>query len=248
MSQLAVPATQAPTRPRRHAAFRALAVAVALVFLVGFGVWQSILTPWLTFPDPVDHGWSRTPELHRLADSVSAAVLGSVGVAALALAVRPRGRSGLSSWLLVMLAAMGLSSVGSSWVQGHGPGDAVVGLVVWSAVVVVPFAYLAPDRRALSRGGVPASGRPGPALRPVLVALAALGALLVVAATAWRLAGGVFEDPREDDVFGLVLLGLGLATGGALCARGGEGWRTLALILAGTTAYVVVAVVSLAVR
>jgi hypothetical protein len=215
---------------------------------VGFGVWQSILTPWLTLPDTVDHGWTRTPELHRLADSVSAAVLASVGVAALMLAVRPRGRSALSSWLLVMLAAMGLSSLGSSWVQGHGLGDAVVVFAVWSAVVVAPFALLAPDRRALPRGGVPAPERPRPAVRPALVAVAVVGVLVAVTVTAWRLAGGVIEDPREDDVFGLVLLGLGLATGGALCARGGEGWRTLALILAGTTAYVVVAVASLSGR
>lgn len=256
MSELTTPTVQSPQtdagtgrrRPRRLLAFRLLVLALALLFIIGFGVWQSFLTPWVTLPDPVDHGWPRTAELHRVADSVSAAVMGSMGVGAFLLAVRPLGRSALVVWLVGMLAAVGISSVASSLVQGHDPVGAVVFAAAWGALIVAPVALLAPDRRVQLPDDSMSAGEPRPSapLRLAFAALALGGVLLALGSVAWRLSGGIFEDPREDDVFGLVLLGLNLGLGALLCHRGRAGWRVLALVLAGTTAYVMVALISLA--
>ncbi|WP_344293304.1 hypothetical protein, partial [Agromyces neolithicus] len=69
MTDVTVDAKAPASRVRRYITFRILAVAVALLFVVGFGVWLSILTPWIARGDETDHGWTRTPELHRLADT-----------------------------------------------------------------------------------------------------------------------------------------------------------------------------------
>lgn len=37
--------------------------------------------------------------------------------------------------------------------------------------------------------------------------LVVAGGVLAVSMTVWRMSGGVFEDPREDDVVSFVILG-----------------------------------------
>jgi hypothetical protein len=239
-------APQSPTRVRRHIAFRIIVAAIALLFIVGFGVWQSILTPWVALPDTADHGWTRTPELHRAADTVSAAVMGAVGAAGIVLAVLPRGRSALTAWFVTMVAAMGVTSFVSSAMQGQDLGSAAIFAVGWFVLLVMPTVLLAPDRRTLLAGGVASEDRPRGMLLAALWALAAAGALIALGALVWRLAGGIIENPLEDDVIGFVLVGLALALGGGQCLRAREGWRTLAIILAAVAAYLVLAGVSLA--
>ncbi|MER7363818.1 hypothetical protein [Nonomuraea wenchangensis] len=227
-------------------AFRIVVAAIALLLIVGFGVWLSILTPWVSFADTTDHGWTRTPELHRTADTVSAAVMGAVGAAGIVLAVLPRRRSALTAWFVAMVAAMGITSVVSSVIQGHDLLDAAIFAVGWLALLVVPPLLLAPDRRCLPAGGVASEHRPRGPLLAALWALVIAGALIAVGAIVWRLAGGIIENPREDDVVGFVLFGLAFSLGGAQCLRAREGWRTLAIILAAVAAYTIVAGVSLA--
>ncbi|BDZ65398.1 hypothetical protein [Agromyces mangrovi Wang et al. 2018] len=245
MSELTVEVAPA-TRVRRFITFRVLAVAIALLFLVGFGVWLSILTPWLALPDEVDHGWTRTPELHRLADSASSVLMAAIAAAAVLLAVRPRGRSGVTAWLLGLLAVVGVNSLVSSAIQGQDLIGAGVFTLGWLVVVVLlPYAF-APDRASLAKGGLRDASAPGTALTRVFVAVGVVGVLIAVTAVVWRLAGGVFENPQEDDVIGFVLYGLAFAVGGLQCARARAGWRTLAVILAAVAAYSVVAGLSLA--
>lgn len=238
-------ARSSPARVRRHIAFRIIAAAIALLLIAGFGVWLSILTPWVSFADTTDHGWTRTPELHRMADTVSAVVMGAIGAAGIVLAVLPRRRSALTAWFVAMVAAMGLTSVVSSFIQGHDLVDAAIFAAGWFALLVVPAVLLAPDRRSLPSGGVASEDRPRGLLLAALWGLVVVGALTAVGAIVWRLAGGIIENPREDDVIGFVLFGLAFAFGGAQCLRAREGWRTLAIILATVTAYTIVAGVSL---
>ncbi|WP_327044955.1 hypothetical protein OG320_24885 [Microbispora sp. NBC_01189] len=239
-------APASPTRVRRHIAFRIIVAAIALLLIVGFGVWLSILTPWVSFADTTDHGWTRTPELHRTADTASAAAMGAVGAAGIVLAVLPRRRSALTAWFVAMVAAMGITSLVSSVIQGHDLVGATIFALGWLALLVVPTVLLAPDRRSLPAGGVASEDRPRGPLLAALWGLVVAGALIAVGAIVWRLAGGITENPREDDVIGFVLLGLAFALGGAQCLRARESWRTLAIILAAVTAYTVVAGVSLA--
>jgi hypothetical protein len=239
-------APASPTRVRRHIAFRIVVAAIALLLIVGFGVWLSILTPWVSLSDPADHGWTRTPELHRAADTASAAVMAAVGAAGIILAVRPRRRSALTAWFVAMVAAMGITSVVSSAIQGHDLVGAAIFAVGWLALLVVPTVLLMPERHSLRVGGVASQDRPRGILFAALWALVGAGALTVVSAIVWRLAGGIIENPREDDIIGFVLFGLAAAVGGVQCLRAREGWRTLAIILAAVTAYAFLAGVSFA--
>ncbi|MFD1505716.1 hypothetical protein FE374_01050 [Georgenia yuyongxinii] len=246
-------------RARRYLLFRIFAVLVALVFLVLFGVWQSILTPWVLFPDATDHGWVRTAELHRYADAAAAAGMGAAGVGALVAALRPARRSGLVAWVGGTLTIIGLGSIASVLLQQHtGLLGALVQGLVTVAVTAVPLVLLHPERRTVLRGGAavvggPAGARasrgtdvPAGAARIGLLALGGAGVVLAVGMLIWRLTGGVFESPREDDVLSFVILGLSVALGSRLCLTGREGWRPLVVILAVVGAYAVVGGLSLA--
>jgi hypothetical protein len=246
MTELTLDAAPQVERTGRHIVFRILAAAIAALLLFGFGVWMSILTPWVLLADETDHGWTRTPELHRLADSASAGLMAALGAAAIVLAIRPRGHSAVTAWLLGVLALFGLSSFVSSAIQGQDLVAAAVFLPIWLVLAVgVPW-FFAPSRATLVRGGASAIDAPGRVLRVVFGVGIAAGLALAIGAVVWRLAGGLFEDPHEDDVLGFVLLGLAVALGGTLCLCARAGWRTLAVILACLGGYSVVGVASIA--
>lgn len=245
MTELTIEAPSRATRPRRYITFRIVVAAIAALLLIGFGVWLSILTPWVASGDVADHGWMRTPELHRLTDSANAGVMAALGAAAIVLAFRPRRNSAASSWMLTMLALFGISSFFSSAIQGHGLLDAALFALVWLIVVVGLPWFFAPSRSALGRGGVPAADAPSRELRIAFGALAVVGVLIAAAAIGWRMTGGIFDSPREDDVIGFVLLGIALALGGFHCVRAREGWRVLGIILAGLAGYAVIAGISI---
>ncbi|GAA1801030.1 hypothetical protein GCM10009749_06440 [Agromyces neolithicus] len=152
----------------------------------------------------------------------------------------------MTSWLIAMLALIGVSSVVSSVIQGQDLVGAGIFLVVWLSVAVLPLFLFAPDRKELATGGAPAADAPGRGLTVALAALASAGVLLATGAIVWRLSGGMIESPKEDDVLGFTLLGIALALGGFQCLRGREGWRTLAVILAALTGYIVIGGVSIA--
>jgi len=239
--------TRAPrTATRRHVPFRIMALLLALVLLVMFSVWQSILTPWVALPDPTDHGWTRTPELHRHADSAAAVAMAAMGVGAFVAALRPAGRSGLVAWVAAMLAVVGAGSGVSGLLQQHqGLVGALVQGVVTVAVTAVPFVLLHPERRRVLRGGEPGDAGPRGVTRSGLVVLAVAGTALAAGAVVRRVAGVLAENPREDDVMSFVILGLALALGSAICLAGRAGWRPLAMILGGVALYGVVGAVSL---
>lgn len=245
MTEPTVVVTLQATRPNHHITFRVLAGAIAALLLIGFGAWLSILTPWTTPGDPVDHGWIRTPELHQLADSASAGLLAALGIAAITLAAIPRGNSAVASWMLAMLTLFGISSFVSAEVQGHELTGAALFLLIWFIVVVGLPWFFAPLRSTLVRGGASASNAPNRGLRTAFGALAIVGVLLAAVAITWRTTGGIFESPREDDVISFVLLGIALALGGFQCAQAREGWRTLGITLAGLAGYAVVAGISI---
>lgn len=243
----ATTARRAPrSATRRHVLFRIVAVLLALVLVVMFGVWQSILTPWVALPDPADHGWTRTPELHRHADSAAAVAMAAMGVGALVAALRPAGRSGLVAWVAAMLAVVGVGSGVSVLLQQHqGLVGALVQGVVTVAVTAAPFVLLHPERRRVLRGGEPVDAGPRGVVRSGLVVLAVAGTALAAGAVVRRVAGVLAENPREDDVISFVILGLAMALGSAICLAGRAGWRPLAMILGGVTLYGVVGAVSL---
>lgn len=62
----------------------------------------------------------------------------------------------------------------------------------------------------------------------------------------WRWSGGLFEDPAEDDIVGLALLGASLALGALLCVQGRSGRPALSWLLCGMGAYCVAAWISIA--
>lgn len=230
-------------RTARLVVFRVLMALIALVHLVLFAGWQSILAPWVTFADAADHGWARTPELHRLADGAAGAIFVAIAAAAVVLAIRPARTSGLAAWLAAALGVTGAFSWLSALVQGH---DDIVSMLVfslvWVALVAAIFVWLHPEGRDILRGGSPdAHGRPGRALQVSLIAIGVAGATVAVAAVAWRVAGGVFESPLEDDVFSLVYFGALWGLGGLIAARGRAGFRPLAVIVLTGAAYSIAA-------
>lgn len=200
-------------------------------------------------PNSADHGWQRSNELHVLADAASSVLMLAVGVASLLLAIRPFRHSILVSWMAGTLAVISLGTAASTLMQGHDglAGAAVTGLV-FLCVFVAPLVLLHPERRLILSGGAPSAGA-GPT-GPLVAAFALMGVLALgsaVAVTWWRITGGLFENPAEDDAISLTMLALALATGFGLCALGREGWRGLAKLLTGMLAYCVVVGITLAV-
>lgn len=242
------PALAASTaRVRAHLGFRIVAALIAVLVILGFSSWQTMLAPWLTLPDTSDHGWARTPELHRWADTASGLLMTGVGIAAALLALRPRGRTALFAWAAAMLVAMGILGTISAAVQGLDVAGAAIFSLVWLVVLVVPFVLLHPERRDLRRGGQQEGGAGLPLLRWALLALGVGGLAMAVAVVLWRLGGGVFENHREDDVVGLAMLGAAFAVGALLCVRRRTGWVPLAWLLAGMAGYATMAGISIAV-
>jgi hypothetical protein len=235
------------TKQTRYIAFRIITVAVALTFIVLFGVWQSIFGPWFPVADPVDHGWVRTPELHRIADAAAAALMGAVAVAALVAAIAPARASGLVAWIAGVISVICVGSVFSTLVQGHEvlPAAAVTGVVLF-AVMVVPMVLLHPERKQILRGGAPEGGRPGALAVAGAVSLTLAGLALAVVAGVWRAGGGVFESVQEDDFLGLIMLGVAVALGALVCLGGRAGWQRLMLILGGTAVYCLAAAATIA--
>ncbi|WP_167046340.1 hypothetical protein [Salinibacterium sp. ZJ454] len=236
------------TRRRRHITFRVVAVVIAVVFLGLFNSLVALLTPWVEFSDAIDHGWVRTPELHRVADSAAALLMTAVAAASVIAAVRPVLNAATTIWTAATLTMIFAMSVASSAVQGANVVTAVVTAVIFLAVLVLPFVLFSPHRRAMlsGGGGLDSGERPGRPARIGLGILGALGAALTIGIVGWRISGGVFESPREDDVIGLAMLGVSLAFGAWLCLRGRRGWRTLAMLLVAMAVYAVAAGVSLA--
>ena len=244
----AVAAEPFVVRPPRGVAFRVVAGLLALVFIVLFGAWQSILAPWMVLPDSGDHGWARTSELHRVADSASGILMLAVGVGAGLLAVRPFRHSAVVLWLAVSLAMISVGSAVSILLQEHADAvGALLSAATMALVLVVPVVVLHPQRRAILRGGLTdqAAG-PSRWTASNLALLAVAGVTLSVWAIGWRLSGGMFENPAEDDVVSVVMLGLAITVGGLLCRARLEGWRVLTLILGVMAAYSVVAGASIA--
>ncbi|MBF0688574.1 MAG: hypothetical protein IR158_12525 [Cellulomonas sp.] len=232
--------------PGREILYRALLMLWALTLLVLFGTWRSILTPWVAFQDTADHGWDRTAELHRLADSASAVLMVAIAAASVVLVTRPAHRSGMAAWIAGSLAAVGLAVPVSGHLQGHAAADGLITAGVWLALTAVTFVVVAPDGRAVARGGL-ADGSAPPAHARLLLAVGGIvGIGAALTAVVWRSAGGVFESAREDDVVGFVLLGLSFALGCRLCQTGREGWRALCVILACVAGYVLVGGMTLA--
>lgn len=232
--------------PKRYVAFRVVCLLEAFTFLVLFGMYRSWLSPWVTVPDGADHGWTRTPELHRWADSAASIFYLGLVAALVLLSARPRARSGLSAWVVGLITLMAVLSGGSSLIQQH---TGVLGAVRDGAIALValagPLIALAPQRRDVLRGG---RTEPSPAptsVRPLLLAGIAAFAGMVVATVAWRLTGGVFESHREDDVISFVLLGVAGSFGCWQVLMRREGWRPLAWIVAVVSTYSVVGAASL---
>jgi len=236
----------AVVRPRRHVLFRLVCLTEALIYLVLFGMWRSWLTPWVVFADSTDHGWVRSPELHRWADSAAAAFYLAVVAALVILVLRPTYRTGLTAWVLALVSATaGMSVVGSLLQQHTGlAGALLTGLAVLVALAG-PLLAAAPDRAAVLRGGRGDATGPGAGWRAVLGAGAWMGAVAALAGVLWRVTGGVLENPREDDVISFVLLGAAIALGCTLARFGREGWRPLAWIMAGLGVYVAIGAASL---
>ncbi len=236
----------AVARPRRHVLFRVICLTEALVYLVLFGVWKSWLTPWVVFTDSSDHGWIRTPELHRWADSAAAAFYLATIAALVILALRPTNRTGLTAWVLAVVSASAAMSVVSILLQQHsGLAASLLSGLITLVALAGPLLAAAPHRAAVLRGGRGDATGPGAGPRTALGAGVLVGAAVALAGVLWRVTGGVLENAREDDVVSFVLLGVAIALGCALARLGREGWRPLARITAGLGVYAAVGAVSL---
>lgn len=122
--------TRTPRPVSRHVAYRIVCALIALIVIGGFQAWRGLVAPWLVLPDTTDHGWVRTPELHRLGDVAAGAYFFALATALLILVMRPRGRTVLSVWTIANLAAMALLSSVSVIVQS---GD-VLGALAYALV------------------------------------------------------------------------------------------------------------------
>lgn len=229
----------------RTTSFRVLSLAFALLLAVGFGAWQQILSPWVVVPDAGGHGWPRTPELHRVADSAASLLFLMLAVALVVLAVRPRGRSGLAAWTGLMFALTGAFAWVSAALQDHEVQPALVTSAVWLGLTALVFLVLHPEPRRVLGGGVSADDGPTARVRLAAVGVTVIGLALTVGALTWRLAGGVFEERREDDVMSLVYLGVAWAIAGWMVRSGRAGWLTLWWIVLASVAYAVVGGASL---
>ncbi|MDO5754004.1 hypothetical protein [Arthrobacter sp.] len=261
------PTGPAPTRNsgqvRRHVVFRIAAGLLSLIMLVGFSSWLLLLAPWLVLPNVDGHGWTRTAELHRLADSSSGLLMAAVGVAALLLLIRPQGRPALLTWTVAMTTVMVALAPVSAAIQGNNILETLAITVVFIAVLVLPLVLLNPDRRTGRRSidsqtdtdpfaddpsgfGSSHDSGPTPLAKAGLLVLGAAGVALAAGVVLWRMFEDVFENPLEDDVLGLATLGISFALGALLCVRRRTGWLTLTWILAAMTGYAVVAGLSIA--
>jgi hypothetical protein len=245
-SAAAIVESAAVVRRRRHVLFRLVCLTEALIYLVLFGMWRSWLTPWIVFADSTDHGWVRTPELHRWADSAASAFYLALVAALVILALRPTYRTGLTAWVLALVTATAAMSVVGSLLQQHSgiAGALLTGLAVLVALAG-PLLAAAPERAAVLQGGRGDATGPGSGWRTALGVGALVGAVVALAGVLWRVTGSVLENPREDDVVSFVLLGTAIALGCALARLGREGWRPLAWIMAGLGVYVAIGAVSL---
>lgn len=237
---------RAPRRTKRAIGFRIVAVLLGVIYLFLFGSLTGLISPWVVLPDTTDHGWLRTPALHRWADSAAGVTMTALGVGALLAAWRPLRTSALASFVGFLLTVVGLSSGISVLLQGHmGPLAALAQAVVIVAVSAVPLVLLHPQRRAVLAGGMPATDGPRSGLRVLFGGLAVAGVLLALGSVVWRMSGGLIESPLEDDVISFVLFGLTIGGAAAVAAAGRAGWRPVAWILVGVLAYAAAATVSL---
>ena len=246
MTDLAAASPSTLLRPRRHVAIRVVGVLLALVLLVVFAALPSLLTPWAVPADAGGHGWPRTPEAHRWADSAAAILMTVVGLGALLVARSPRARSGLTAWVAVCLLVFAISSTASELIQGRS-GFLTASLIgaVTALVMAGPLVAASPQRAAVVRGGERETTGPTGLVRTLLGAMVLASVALMAAAVFWRLSGGVIEDAREDDVVSFVGLGACCALGSLIALQGREGWRSVALLLALVAGYAGVATASL---
>ena len=163
-------------------------------------------------------------------------------------AIRPAKYSGIGAWITVTLMTIITGQIWSALVQEHsGVAGAVLNSGIFLAVTAVPYVVLHPRRHDVLRGGaVDPQSRPRVLIRVLLWVLMLTGAMLAAGALAWRLSGGTFEDSREDDAAGLVMLDLVVALGCALCLNRRQGWRPLAALLLSTAGYCMIGWLSLA--
>lgn len=216
----------------RGALFRVVAVLMVLVFLVLFKRLESMLAPWMVFPDSVDHGWDRTPELHRLGDAYAGALFVILMAGSLvSLLHRPREKPALMQFYVITGAFVILSSVplGASRDSGENLLTALLGTAMELLVLLAPVAAAYPAFRALfsfSRGGH-ASRR----LLMLAVPTVALLLLWIFGVVRWHYAGGYIEGPLKEDWMSVVYAGVALLTAIALLLAKRPGWRTLAVLV-----------------
>ncbi len=228
----------APSTHRRTVAFRVVAALLLALVLVLFNGATGLLAPWVVGSDPVDHGYLRTPELHRMADAQAAALMGLLCAGALAGVLRrPLDRPApLLLWATVF---GGITLAGPLLGDNADARDSLATVLIGGAVmlallVVVPVA-LYPQPRALLR--LRSGRRPHPAVVAV-AGLGAAGLLTWIAATvAWHAAGGVVENVVEDDWMGALFLGGGLLVALALIVAQQPGWGWLAGATVTTACY-----------
>jgi hypothetical protein len=230
----------------RGTLFRVVAVLMAFVFLVLFKGLESMLAPWIVFSDPVDHGWDRTPELHRLGDAYAGALFAILLAGSLiSLLWRPREKPALVQFYVVNGAFMALSSVffGGYRDSGETLSGIVLGTSVELLVFVTPIVATYPAFRSLFD-----LSRSGPASRTLLVLAVPTVVLLcfwVVGVARWHYAGGYIEGPLEEDWMSAVYAGFALVTAIALVLAKRPGWRTLGILVGAMLAYMGVASIQL---
>lgn len=222
----------------RPAAFRIVAVLLIAAVVLLFNGATGLLAPWVVWPDPVDHGYVRTPELHRMADAQAAALMTLLCAGALLGMLRhPLERPSLLQLWIAVFGGITLAGplLGDNADARASLVDVVIGGAVVLAVLVVLPALLHPAPRALLRL------RSGPAPHPALAVVAGLGAagvLTWIATTlAWRAAGSVVENVVEDDWMGPLFLGGGLLVALALIVLQRPGWGWLAGATVTATVY-----------
>lgn len=246
MTATVLDTTDAQPRARRYVAFRVVCLLEAFVYLVLFGMYRSWLSPWLTIPDSSDHGWTRTAELHRWADSAAAIFFLGLIAALVLVAVQPQGRTGLAAWAMGLTAVTAVLSVPSTLMQQHaGLGGALRDALIMLVVLTGPLLALTPHRGAVLRGGRSASVSLPVRLRPLVIGGAVAFASVAVAALVWRLSGGTVESPREDDVISFAMFGAAGFAGCWQVLRAREGWRPLSWIVVALAAYAAVGSASL---
>lgn len=230
----------------RGALFRVVAALIVLVFVVLFRGLESMLAPWIVFPDPVDHGWDRTPELHRLGDAYAGGLFVILMAGSLiSLFHRPREKPALMQFYVITGTFIVLSSVplGANRDSGENPLAALLGTAMELLVLVASVAVAYPAFRALFR-----FSREGPAGRALLalaVPAAALLGLWAFGMARWHYAGGYIEGPLEEDWMSAVYAGFALVAAIALVVAKRPGWRTLAILAGVMLAYMGAASIAL---